>query len=125
MECLQFVFSSLIEYKLDRLTEEWNAHKIRKSNHSFVSGSLDELYFFPKSLGYEQCGKSVAIAEINEVVNESNVHLDFQGIQTTKKPDLVNYFKYLVEGNNELYLPMTWDGAKKFYQYIIESAALV
>ena len=125
MECLQFVFSPLIQYKLDRLTEEWNAHKIRKSNHSFVSGSLDELYFFSKSLGYEQCGKNVAIPEINEVVNESNVHLDFQGIQTTTKPDLVNYFKYFVEGNNELYLPMTWDGAKKFYQYIIESAALV
>ena len=65
------------------------------------------------------------MAEINEVVNESNVHLDFQGIQTTTKPDLVNYFKYFVEGNNELYLPMTWDGAKKLYQYIIESAALV
>ena len=125
MECLQFVFSPLIQYKLDRLTEEWNSHKIRKSNHSFVSGSLDELCFFPKSLGYEQCGKNVAIPEINEVVNESNVHLDFQGIQTTTKPDLVNYFKYFVEGNNELYLPMTWDGAKKFYQYIIESAALV
>ena len=125
MVYLWFVFSPLIQYKLDRLTEEWNAHKIRKSTHSFVSGSPDELYLFPESLGYEQYGKNVAMAEINEVVNESNVHLDFQGIQTTSKPDLVNYFKYLVEGNNELYLPMTWDGAKKLYQYIIESAALV
>ena len=53
------------------------------------------------------------MAEINEVVKESNVHLDPQGIQTTSKPDLVNYFKYLVEGNNELYPPTTWDGAKK------------
>ena len=28
--------------------------------------------------------KKVATAEINEVVNENNVHLDFQGIQTTR-----------------------------------------
>ena len=125
MECLWFVFSPLIKCKLHRLTEEWKAHKIRKSNHSLVSGSPDELYFFPESLGYEQCGKTVTMAEINEVVKESNVHLDLQGILTTSKPDLVNYFKYLVEGNNELYPPTTWDGAKKLYQYIIESEALV
>ena len=125
MECLWFVFSPLIKCKLHRLTEEWKAHKIRKSNHSLVSGSPDELYFLPESLGYEQCGKTVTMAEINEVVKESNVHLDLQGILTTSKPDLVNYFKYLVEGNNELYPPTTWDGAKKLYQYIIESEALV
>ena len=46
-------------------------------------------------------------------------------VQATNEPDLVNYFKYLVEGNNELYPPTTWEGAKKLYQYIIEFAALV
>ena len=78
VECLWFVFSALIQWEPDRLTKEWNAHKIRKSNHSLVSGIPDELYFFPESLGYEQCGKNVAMAEVNEVANESNVHLDFQ-----------------------------------------------
>ena len=53
------------------------------------------------------------MAEVNGVVNESNVHPDFKGIQTTSEPDLANYFKYLVEGNNELYPPTTWEGAKK------------
>ena len=77
VECLWFVFSALIQCELDRLTKEWNAHKIRKSNHSLASGIPDELYFFPESLGYEQCGKNVAMAEVNEVANESNVHLDF------------------------------------------------
>ena len=43
MECLQFVFSPLIQYELDRLMEEWSAHKIRKSNYSFISGIPDEL----------------------------------------------------------------------------------
>ena len=59
------------------------------------------------------------MAEVNEVANESNVHLDFQGIQTT------NYFKYLVQASNELYQPTTWEGAKILYKYILESAALV
>ena len=60
-----------------------------------------------------------------EVLNESNVHLDFQGIQTTNEPDLANFFNYLVHASNELYPPMAWEGAKKFYQCIIESAALI
>ena len=61
--------------------------------------------------------------KVNEVVNESNVHLDFQGIQRTSEPDLVHYFKYLLEANNELHPPTTWEGAQKLYQYITESAA--
>ena len=87
VECLWFVFSALIQCELDRLTKEWNAHKIRKSNHYLVSGIPDELYFFPESLGYEQCWKNVAMAEVNEVAIESNVHLDFQSIPTTSEPD--------------------------------------
>ena len=65
------------------------------------------------------------MAEVNEVVNESNVYLDFHGIQTTIEPDLVNYFKYLVEGSNESYPTMTLRGVIKLYQYIIEFSALV
>ena len=125
VECLWFVFSALIQCEPDRLTKEWNAHKIRKSNHSLVSGIPDELCFFPESLGYEQCGKNVAMAEVNEVANESNVHLDFQSIQTTSEPDLVNYFKYLVQASNKFYAATTWEGTKILYQYVIESAALV
>ena len=58
------------------------------SNYPLVSGIPDEL-----NLGYEKCGKNVTMAEVNEVANESNLRLDFQGIQTTSEPDLVNYFK--------------------------------
>ena len=125
VECLWFVFSALIQWEPDRLTKEWNAHKIRKSNHSLVSGIPDELYFFPESLGYEQCGKNVAMAEVNEAANESNVHLDFQSIQTTSEPDLVNYFKYLVQASNKFYAATTSEGTKILHQCVIESAALV
>ena len=59
------------------------------------------------------------MAEVNEVANESNVHVDFQGIQTTSEPDLGNYFKYLVQASNELYQPTTWEGAKILYKYIL------
>ena len=80
---------------------------MRKSNHFLASRIPNELYFFPESLGYEQCGKNVTMAELNEAANESNVHLDFQGIQTTSEPDFVNYFKYLVQVSNELHPPTT------------------
>ena len=125
MECLWFVFSPLNQCELDRLKGKWNAHKIRKSYHFLVSGIPDEFCFFPESLGYEQCRKNIAMAEVNEAVNESNAYLDFQGIQTTTEPDLVNYFKYLIQASNELYPPTTWKGAKNLYQYNIESPALV
>ena len=125
MECLWFVFSLLIQCELDRLAKEWNTHKIRKSNNSLISGIPDELYFFPESQGYEQCRKNIAMEEVTKVVNESTVHLDFQGIQTTSEPDLVDYFKYLVRASNELYPLTTWEGAKKLYQYMIECVALV
>ena len=36
------------------------------------------------------------MAELNEAANESNVHLDFQGIQTTSEPDLVIFFSVRV-----------------------------
>ena len=65
MGFLWLVFSPLIQCELDRLTKEWNADKIRKSNHSLASGIPDELYFFPESLGYEQCRKNAAMAEVN------------------------------------------------------------
>ena len=53
MECLWFVFPLLIQLEQDRLTEESNARKIRKSNHSLVSGIPGELYFFPERQGCE------------------------------------------------------------------------
>ena len=70
MECLWFVFSPLIQCELDRFTKEWNAQKNKIMNNSLVSGIPDKLCFFPKNLGYEQCGKNATIAEVNEVVKE-------------------------------------------------------
>ena len=113
IKCPWFVFSPLIQCKLEILTKEWNAHKIRKSNDSLASGIPDELYFFSESLGYELCGRNVGMAKVNKVVIESNEHLDFQGIQTTIEPGFVNYFNYIVKTRNELYPPTTWEGAKK------------
>ena len=122
MECLWFVFSPLIQCELDRLTEEWNAHKIRKSNHSLVSGIPDVLYLFPEHQGYEQCGKNVMMAEVNEILNDTNVYLDSQNIQKTSEPDLEGYFRYVVRTSNTFYPPATWEKAKQMYECIIESA---
>ena len=88
MECLWFVSSPLTQSELHRLTEEWNAHNIRKSRHSIVSGIPDELYFFQKSLGYKQCRKNAAMAEVNEAASESNVYLDFQAGLVLENKDM-------------------------------------
>ena len=95
--------------------KEWNAHKIRKSNHSFLFGIPDKLCFFPESLGYEQSRKYVVVSEVNDVANESTVHLGFHGIHTTSELDLVNDLKYLIQASHELYQPTTWEGVKIWY----------
>ena len=51
--------------------------------------------------------------------------LIFRVLDTTSEPDFVDYFSYLVKVNGELHPTTTWEGAKKLYQYIIESAALI
>ena len=80
MGCLCFLFfSPLIQFEQDRLREEWDAHKIKKSNYYLVSGIPDNFYVVPESQGYEQCQKSLVMAEVNEVVKKSNGHLDLQG----------------------------------------------
>ena len=43
MECLWSIFSSLIQYDLKRVKEEWNIHKIKQSNRTNVHGIPDEL----------------------------------------------------------------------------------
>ena len=140
MECLWFVFSPLIQCELDRLTEEWNAHKMRKSNLSLISEIPDKLYFFPESQEYEQCWKNVVMAVVNEVVNESTRHLDFLSIQTAIEPDLVNYFNYLVQVMNcthqrhgreqrncinILLNPQLWYNFWKYYECRIEIETLL
>ena len=54
IECLWFIFSALIQHDFDRVREEWNLHKIRKSNRTNVYGFPDELYLYPESRGYVQ-----------------------------------------------------------------------
>ena len=68
-EYLWFIFSTLIQHDLDRVTEEWNHHKIRKSNRTNVYGIPDELYLYPESCGYVQCGKNITDAEVNDILH--------------------------------------------------------
>ena len=47
MECAWFVFSDLLQEKLDKMKEEWNTHRIRRSSSAKISGISDEMYFLP------------------------------------------------------------------------------
>ena len=80
MECLWFIFSPLIQRDLDRVKGEWNLYKIRKSNRANVYGTPDELYLYPESCHFVQCGKNVTDAEVNDILHYRDVHTEVGNI---------------------------------------------
>ena len=80
MGCLWFIFSPLIQRNLDRVKGEWNLHKIRKSNRTNVYGTPDELYLYPESRDFVQCGKNVTDTEVNDILHYRDVHTEVGNI---------------------------------------------
>ena len=74
MECAWFVFSAFIQTELDRIKHEWNTHYIRRSRQSCVSGVPDELYYLPHLRDYHNAGVSVTSLEINQLLQQRDVH---------------------------------------------------
>ena len=80
MECLWFIFSPLIQRDLDRVKRERNLYKIRKSNCTNVYGTPDELYVYPESRDFVQCGKYVTDAAVNDILHYRDVHTEVGNI---------------------------------------------
>ena len=105
------------------MKEKWNLHKIRKSNCTNVYGIPDELYLYPESRSYVQCGKSITDAEVNDILHYRDVHSEAGNINKRFDQNLLDYIKYALQEHNMSYPPRDWNEAKGMYGSIIESAA--
>ena len=123
IECLWFIFSALIQHDLDRVREEWNLHKIRKSNRTNIYEISDELYLYPESRGYVQCGKNITDAEVDDILHYRDVHTEAGNINKWFDQNLLDYFNYVLQEHHMSYPPRDWNEAKGMYESIIESAA--
>ena len=123
MECLWFIFPPLIQHDLDRMKEECNLYKIRKSNWTNVYGIPDELYLYPESHGYVQCGKNITDADVNDILLYRDVHIEAGNINKRFYDNILHYIKYVLQEHNMSYPPRDWNEAKGIYGSIIESAA--
>jgi len=56
--CCIFVFGDMIELTLDRVFNDWNGHKMRKSSKN-PGGVPDFLYSHPELYGASPCGRPV------------------------------------------------------------------
>ena len=105
------------------MKEEWNLHKIRKSNRTNVYGIPDEFYLYPESRGYLQCGKNITDAEVNDILRYRDVHTEAGNINKTFDQNLLDYIKYALQKHHMSYPLRDWNEAKGMYESIIESAA--
>ena len=74
MECAWFVYSGLLQSELDKMTEEWNTHFIRKSRFTKVHGIPDELFYLPEVYGYQKFGAKINDDVIPWILNQRDIH---------------------------------------------------
>ena len=120
---LWFIFSPLIQHDLDRVKEEWNLHKIRKYNRTNVYGIPDELYLWPESRGYVQCGKNVTDAEVSDILHYQDVHSEVGNINKRFDQNLLDYIKYVLQEHHTSYPSyLEWSKRNVWKYYWIGSA---
>ena len=66
-ECLWFCFSRILQNHLDKVKEQWNSHKVTKSQYSRVHGVPDIMYFLPEYHGHDECLVDVSQQQIDEM----------------------------------------------------------
>ena len=113
-ECLWFCFSSLIQADLNKSTEHWNTHYIRKSRHDTVSGRPNVLYVLPEKHG--GINNLMFVVPGNEL-KYAKSHL----IEREQENEYQEYFQYVVNSLN-LQKPNHWREAVSLYERILSVA---
>jgi len=119
-ECAWFVFSTFLQNELDRVRKEWNNHSIRKSRRSAVSGIPCELYSFPQQHGFNECATPVTAAQIDNIVEESDVYNAASNALDVGDVELKEYLMYVINAENLVYPPHNWNDAASIFQKIIQ-----
>jgi hypothetical protein len=109
MHCLWFCFAKVIQADLDKVTDNWNRHYIRKSRHDTISGVPDILLYLPEYSGSTGCLERVTQSQIDEM--EEHCQLPQEVDMHTK------YFESVLE--NKQY-PNNEKEAFDLFQYFIQ-----
>ena len=112
MECIWFVYSSFIQCELDRIKTEWNAHYIRRSQHTSVPGIPNELYFLPTASGGVQCGRVITDSFIQNITSQRDVYSEAE-TAIKKDENLETYFRYVILHEGLRHPPRTWTEANE------------
>ena len=120
MECIWFVFASLLQKELDVVKEEWNNHFIRKSKFTKVAGVPDELFYLPETRGFEEKGIKKSKSDVDAVLHDIDVHGEAASLLNAGDEAMFSYFSYVVENEKLDYPPKNWVTAQRLYAIIIE-----
>ena len=110
MECTWFVFSTLLQNDLNKVRDEWNSHKIRKSRFSKVSGIPNQMYYLPESYNSTDQGRFISELEIDSILRERNYNEKVNAIGICD-PDLERYFQYILDSTNLHHPARNWKEA--------------
>ena len=118
MEGIWYVYNIFFQAELDRIKTEWNAHFIRKSHNTTISGIPNELFLLPHISNGVQCGIDVADSLINQIIVQRDVYAESKALYNDDG-ELLDYFQYIVNNEGLSYPPRTWADAKSMYKIIM------
>lgn len=118
MEPLWFTFSDFIQSELDGVREHRNSHSIRKPTYGTISGQPKELFFLPKSFGYNQRDIKIIDEDNPKVLEEENFLLRAEEVFKVRDEELCNYFHYVILQEDLTHPSRNQEGAKPIQLYI-------
>ena len=105
-------FSWLIQQDLDKVTEHWNSHYIRKSRYDTISGIPNILYMLPEYNGKQDC----LVPLENQDIEEMKAHCELEDQTNTI------YTEYFESVMDELALqcPVNETEALNLFQHFVD-----
>ena len=113
-----FAFSNLLQRDLNTIVQKWNTHYIRKSGEHVVGGIPNQMFFLPESFGFQDCGKTVTVEDLNHIEDINDISTDAIASNMCDS-DLFDYLKYVVASKNLVWPPNNWDEAEFLFDSLI------
>ena len=110
---LRFCFLHLIRRDLNRMSSEWNAHRICSNRHAeAVAGKPDVLYFSPGVHGAQDYRKEFNAGQMHGVLDTLENAQDFDDHPT-------DYIQFLTAMKGNVPIPQTMDEARLLFSDIV------
>ena len=112
LECSWFVFSSLLQTKLDEFNCYWNSHYIRQSRHDSVADIPNVLFYLPEDSGYVKQKQDVTNTETENILWERDVVAEGELETNRCSVELEEFFSYIVQNEGLSPSAQSWREAK-------------